>query len=408
MTPREIAIAEARRNKLRDAVRNVDSPGDDGLTGDPAALAKQRKGRARAANIAWLSHSSGVDTKTISKVYDVERPIQARKLFNLAEDPGDEGFSKAIAESYDKQDAIRDTTMEAAKAAINSSIISKFEETDTGERVDVPWALQYAEHIKERRTPKHQGPEEEKIYQQAFRNAYAQGSAESAETKKIAIDLVAQLEIKEGVEVAGSITQEKPQIFEKLRLLDKDERGRVYAYINANVDSSKVAPDKNSTKAVNRGFQRVYGDFKEFALRDHVAMVKRNFGTDRPLAYMSEPDPDDTPAERLARISSVNDLGITTDQSSVSRAGAMSVRRVPDEDLKEIVGFMGEVERDLEIQHELQNIRHQEINPIKTDSWFAENVWYPAQGQLGFMATAMSVYTLPAAWAQYLQSSRPP
>ncbi|MDF1786746.1 MAG: hypothetical protein P1U82_12815 [Verrucomicrobiales bacterium] len=395
MTPREIAIAEARRNKLREAFRGLD--GNDALSGDPEILAKQRQGKARAANIAWLSNSSGVDTKTIGKVYDVERPIQAKKLFNMSEDPGDEGFYKAISENFDKQDAIRDTAKAAARAAIQSSIISKFEETDTGERVDVPWALQYAEHIKERRTPKFEGPEEEKIYQQAFRNAYAQGSAESAETKKIAIDLVAQLEIKEGVEVAGAITQEKPEIFEKLRLLDKEERGRVYAYINANVDSSKVAPDwaKNSTKAVNRGFQRVYGDLKEFALRDHVALIKRNFGTDRPLAYMSEPDPDDTPAERLARISSVNDLGITTDQSRVSRAGAMSVRRVPDEDLKEIVDFMGEVERDLEIQHELQNIRHQKINPIKTDSWFAENVWYPAQAQLGFMATAMSLYTLP-------------
>ena len=395
MTPREIAIAEARRNKLREAFRGLD--GNDALSGDPAILAKQRQGKARAANIAWLSNSSGVDTKTIGKVYDVERPIQAKKLFNMSEDPGDEGFYKAISENFDKQDAIRDTAKAAARAAIQSSIISKFEETDTGERVDVPWALQYAEHIKERRTPKFEGPEEEKIYQQAFRNAYAQGSAESAETKKIAIDLVAQLEIKEGVEVAGAITQEKPEIFEKLRLLDKEERGRVYAYINANVDSSKVAPDwaKNSTKAVNRGFQRVYGDLKEFELRDHVALIKRNFGTDRPLAYMSEPDPDDTPAERLARISSVNDLGITTDQSRVSRAGAMSVRRVPDEDLKEIVDFMGEVERDLEIQHELQNIRHQKINPIKTDSWFAENVWYPAQAQLGFMATAMSLYTLP-------------
>lgn len=397
MTSQEIAIAEARRNKLRDAFRGLDS--DETLANDPETLAQQRQSKARSANIAWLSNASGHDTKKISSVYDIERGNQAKKLFGIAEDPGDEGFYKAISEHYDKQDHVREGAMSAANAATSRAIVSKFEETDTGERIDLPWAQQYADYKEESGDLWDGTPEEEKIYQQAFRNAYTQGSAESAETKKIARDLLAQLEIKEGVDTAGAITQEKPEIFEKLRLLDKEERARVYAYINANVDANKVSPDwvKNSNKAVNRGFQRVYGDVKEFAVRDHMALIKRNFAQGKSLGYISEPEEDDSPAERLARVSVVNDLGVTTDQSHVARAGLMSVRKVPTEDLKEIVDFLGETERDLEIQAELQDIRHQKVNPIKTDSWFAENVWYPAQGQLGFMASAMSVYTLPVA-----------
>ncbi len=392
-----IAVHEQRYKQLRNAFSGLDN--DENVAGDVPALAKQRRGKARAANIAWLAHQSGHSTKDIATIYDQERGRQAKHLFGMPEDPGDEGFYSAIADRYAEEEKIREEVHTAANHAANQAIISDFTENEEGERVDLPWSGKYADYKKDAEELTEEG---EKIRAQAYRSQYTQGSAENEETKRIGRDILDQLSIEEGVDTEGPETDSKMEALDKLRLLDPDSRQRVYAFINANVDEGKVAPDwaANTAKAFNRGFINMAEDMNMDTLANLVVKVNRAAPEDLLIGPETSLTKRLGPAGILARVTVAKESDRLV---SVMRKLGLTEPAANPEQIKLIREAAVEAKLNIDIANELREIRQQVINPIKTDNWFAENIWYPALGQVGFMSAASTLATLPAAFASNTQ-----
>lgn len=371
-----------RYNRLRDAFRGLDVPNEN-IDPNTKFLVDQKNGKARAANTAFISSKYGVPTSDVSQVYDTLKADVGKQLYNL-DDPSDEELYGAISNDFQREEDVRAEAEKVAGYAYNRALTTQVLEAPDGERRDLPWSAIYEEYKVQRGDVPQMDAKADAVYRQVFRDAFTSTAIESRDTKQLANELLRQLEVKEEVTAEGSLgdarNQVTPETFEKLRTLPKEEREVAYAFINANVDESKVEPDwaANTSKAFNRGFANIWGHLSMNGAEGVVDTVMRGEQLRIPLGT------------ELNR----NTLGSLRTREEQGKFNEQT-RELTEEEMTQAREWGEELATDTDIARELRDVRQQTINPVKTDNFLAAKAWYPALEQVGFMTLASSAWTAP-------------
>ena len=117
----DVEKLESRHQRLRNAFQGLDTPNDT-LEGATRLQANQRMGKARAANIAFISSKFGLSPKDASRTYDSIRPEVSKQLYGTDEDPGDEGLYNLIASDFQRDDDVREESKRVAEWAYNKAL----------------------------------------------------------------------------------------------------------------------------------------------------------------------------------------------------------------------------------------------------------------------------------------------
>lgn len=386
MTPAEAAQTESNNARLRKVFSGLDS--------EPLTKFKTEEEKARAANVAYLAHATKQDPTDVAKTYDQSRAAYAKQILKTEEDPGDLGLYQGIAARFQREEGVRAHVNEIAQNAYAASISSQFMEKEDGEVVTTSWA-QAAEVWKKDpnyKAPEIDDPEAQQIYNAAYREAYKHGVAENTETKHLANEVLGQLEIQEGVETEGALRQVTPETFERLRLLPKEERNKIWHFISANASASKIEGDwsANTSKAFQRGFSNTWGHVTDAAARTSVRTIRDN--NELSIRKGREVSP-----------STLAEITTTVDPSKKIRSfiQAGEMRPLTREETVLAQELARDLETDLDIGDEIRDARQQSVNPMaysggnRAAEWVANKVWLPALNQVGYMATAASTWTAP-------------
>lgn len=379
----DVEQIESRYTRLRNAFRGLDEANDE-LAGATSMQANQRIGKARAANVAFLSQKFGLPTKDTARVYETLRADAAKFLYNASEDPGDEGLYNLIAGEFKRNDDVRVESQKVAEWAYNKALTTNFLESPEGEVTNIPWHTAYEQFKAQRGEVSVSDDKAEAVYRQVFRNVYEDSSIENQEVKELGNSLLKQLEIEEGVEAKNEIARVDPEIFDKLKLLSSDDRKAVYQFLNANVDEGRIPDDwtSNTSKAFSRGFINTWGHISLAGAENALDRVLNNEG-DSLRVVVGE----DFTKKSLYSLRTIEE----TNRGKFNQ----SYRKLTDEEVAKAREWAEELAVDTDVHRELRDVRQQVVNPVKTDSFLAAKAFYPALEQVGYMSLAASKWTAP-------------
>ena len=420
MNPEAIQAVEDQRTKLRDAFRGLEVPNQDLDRATKYSVDKETT-KARIAGQAWVhansrpgdeipaSHLSqayigGAPTSTatiqqplesVVKDWDAIRDHQSKVRFGTEGPVTDKDFYTSVAAQYNREDGVREDAIKTNRAAANAAIMADFTEDESGDIKYASWATKYEAFEEERPwVVSYPGKETDKVLRQVWKNSFESHSVTSLEAKKVGLALLSNLEVQEGLDPTDPTTQTDAsadtEIFDKLRLMPKEERQKVYTFLQANVDAGKIKKDFST--GMGKALWGTLGDMaQDFGISDvrskitqidwhQKAMGKGHLSLTAPLEY------DDSPIDILRKVYSPGQ----------GRGFPMPLEPLPPEDLKRIEEAQKEAKTVTDIELELRKLRRGTVNPIKTDNVFLEKAWYPAVQQVGILAlSATAVGQIP-------------
>lgn len=405
MTP-QIQSSEEREERIKKAFQGLDAPNEQ-IDKYVKGSANPKQAKARMANMAYIASRSGQDLAEVTKLYDSNRARLAEELFDVKEDPGDEGLYGLIQGQYEREKHIEGEIDKVVDHALDQAILNPELEAPNGDIVNVPWKTGYSQwEVARTKEPKFNDEKAKRQYEQHYRVAYEEGLRSSSEAKRLAKDLYDQLKIEEGVEEEGPIKNAKPESIERLQMVSPQERQVIYRLLQRHVDTGDVPEDWSTMmrQRVVQGFKQQWG-LLDARRAERIASQILNDG---PVSVYTGPP---GMLELQGETVKLGNLTVSL-QGPDTTGGQAYFRELTPEEREEIKGLATEMRTQSDIARELRGIRNEiaDASPeVRSDqnsdyrAFLAQKVVGPALEQVGIMSQAAGLWSMPLLQASIQQ-----